>query len=87
MTPTTFSSLLSTPNTSFRIDFFSNALCDPSSFGEGQVFLGSMKVTTDGLGGVSFLAKVPFSGALVPVVTATATDVKTLDTSELSPCL
>ncbi len=80
-------SLQSTPNTSFRIDFFSNALCDPSSFGEGQEFLGSMKVTTDGLGNVTFLAKVPFSGASVPVVTATATDVKALDTSEFSPCI
>ena len=40
--------LNSVPNTMFRIEFFSSASCDLSGFGQGQTFIGSTMVTTDG---------------------------------------
>src|SRR5207248_2227652 len=46
--------LKSTPNTTFRLEFFANNLPDPSGFGEGRTFLGFTNVTTDGSGNVSF---------------------------------
>jgi hypothetical protein len=66
--------LNSTRNTTFTLEFFSNTACDPSGFGEGETFLGSTMVTTNGSGDASFT--VTFS-ATVPdghCITATATD-------------
>jgi hypothetical protein len=65
--------LNSRPNTAYRIEFFANDAADPSGFGEGQNFLGSADVTTDGVGNKAFDVSFPFTG-LVNVVTATATD-------------
>ncbi|MBA3650959.1 MAG: hypothetical protein H0W66_05645, partial [Chthoniobacterales bacterium] len=65
--------LNSRPNTAYRIEFFANDVADPSGFGEGQTFLGSADVTTDGVGNNAFDVSFPFAG-LVNVVTATATD-------------
>ena len=65
--------LNSTPNTTFTIEFFSNAVGDPSGFGEGQTFIGSTTVTTDGTCNASFT----FTGSVPSgqqVITATATD-------------
>jgi hypothetical protein len=59
----------------FTIQFFSNAKADPSGFGQGQTYLGSIAVTTDLSGNASFKAKL----AVVTVglaVSATATDPK-----------
>jgi CSLREA domain-containing protein len=71
--------LASAPNTTYRIEFFSNSACDQSGFGEGETFLSAISVTTDALGTASF--SVP-SGSNV---TATATDPQ-LNTSEFSAC-
>jgi hypothetical protein len=77
-------SLSSTPNSSFVVEFFSNAACDPSGFGEGQTYLGSTTVATDGSGNGNFTATLPaLSGC--QTVTATATDADG-NTSEFSPC-
>src|SRR5262249_46496569 len=38
--------LNSSPNRSFRIEFFSSPACDPTGFGEGQTLLGSVDVST-----------------------------------------
>lgn len=65
--------LNSRPNTTYQIEFFANDAADPSGFGEGQTFLGSADVTTDGVGNKAFDVSFPFTG-LVNVVTATATD-------------
>jgi titin len=73
-TTTVTGSLASTPNTTFTLEFFANDVCNPSGFGEGQQFLGSMSVTTDAGGNASFVAH--FSTA-VPhgrFISATATD-------------
>jgi hypothetical protein len=78
--------LNSTANNTFRLEFFSNNACDPSGNGEGERFLGSTDVTTDGSGNVSFGVSFP---AVVPVgqfVTATATDSNS-NTSEFSQCV
>ncbi len=66
--------LISTPGTDFRLEFFSNLAADPSGFGEGEVFLGAANVTTNGSGDAPFdidLTSVSVSpGAFI---TATAT--------------
>jgi hypothetical protein len=69
----------------YRLEFFANVFCDPSGHGEGQQFLASTMVDTDGAGNATF--SVPLSGGLVgPYLTATATDPGN-NTSEFSACL
>src|SRR5205085_2056434 len=76
--------LNSEPGTSFTIDFYSNGSCDPSGFGEGQTYLGSIQVTTD----INCTANFTFA-SLTPNgqsnITATATDPNG-NTSEFSSC-
>jgi CSLREA domain-containing protein/uncharacterized repeat protein (TIGR02543 family) len=43
----------STPDTTFRVEFFTNTTCDPSGHGEGESFLGFVDVTTDANGNAS----------------------------------
>ena len=78
-------SLASTPNIIYRIEFFSNAACDPSGNGEGQRFLGTVNITSAGDGNGGF--QVTFGTALPQgtPVTATATD-PAGNTSEFSKC-
>jgi hypothetical protein len=74
--------LSSTPRTRFRIEFFATPAGGRAD--QGQTFLGFLNVTPNGAGAVSFTA--PVAG--VPpgtVVTATATNRSTSDTSEFSP--
>ncbi len=66
--------LNSTPNTSFRLEFFDSPAADPSGFGEGRAFLGFVPaVVTGGAGDVTFGVNVPgdFSGTFI---TVTVTD-------------
>lgn len=76
----------STPNTEFRLEFFSNSACDGSGNGEGQTFIGSKTVTTGSNGQASFTFTPAASLAGLQSVTATATDSDN-NTSEFSPCL
>jgi hypothetical protein len=64
----------SAPNTTFRFEFFENGACDPSGYGEGEVYLGWATWTTDAAGNASFT--VFFDPPVPPghCVTATATD-------------
>ncbi|MCI0693191.1 T9SS type A sorting domain-containing protein [candidate division KSB1 bacterium] len=78
--------LNSTPNTTFRLEFFSNPACDPSNHGEGKKFLGSKKVTTDGSGNANFKASFDTKVAPGQLITATATDPSN-NTSEFSQCI
>ncbi|BFM39751.1 choice-of-anchor Q domain-containing protein [Synechocystis sp. LKSZ1] len=71
--------LNSTPNTTFRIEFFSNTNPDPSGYGEGQTFLNFISVTTDGSGNASFT----FDPSAASNITATAID-PSGNTSEFS---
>ena len=72
----------STPDTTFRIEFFASAGYGPGGSGEAQVDLGSLEVTTNASGQVGFA--VPFTApAGLPIITATATDPQG-NTSEVS---
>lgn len=78
--------LNSQPSKQYRIEFFANAVCGASGFGQGQTFIGAITVVTDGSGNAN-IGPVAFP---VPpgqsVITSTATDVATNDTSEFSQC-
>lgn len=75
--------LHSAPNTTYRIEFFSNASCDGSGNGEGQTYLGTTNATTNAAGDVTF----KFATAIPEgqSATATATD-SANNTSEFSAC-
>jgi len=71
----------------YRIQFFASPVCDPSGFGEGQVFLGQTFVLIQSH--ESCTATFTFSAPAVPsgwTITATATD-RDGNTSEFSKCI
>lgn len=73
---------------SYRIEFFTNATCSTSGFGEGEYFVGGIDVQANAAGHADFSADLPISG-LAPseFLTATATRIATGDTSEFSACV
>jgi hypothetical protein len=73
-----------TPNTSFRIEFFANQEADPSGYGQGERYIGSIDVKTDNNGIASFKAPLDALLAGEEFITATATNLATGDTSEFS---
>ena len=76
--------LNSAANSDFLLQFFANSACDDGGSGQGEVFLGSLPVSTDASGAASFT----FNFGALPgpsLVTATATDAAG-STSEFSPC-
>ncbi|MDD5542294.1 MAG: FG-GAP-like repeat-containing protein [Acidobacteriia bacterium] len=77
--------LNSTSNTTFSVDFFSNQVCDPSGYGEGQTFLGTANVTTDGSCNANLNVTLPTPVTPGFFLTATATD-PSGNTSEFSQC-
>ena len=81
--------LNSTPNTAFKIQFFSNDAHDPSGFGEGQTFIGSTTVVTDGACNASFTVSLPVTGPSGRFFTATAIspDNSTSEFSQAIPVL
>jgi hypothetical protein len=68
----------------FDIDFFANTVADGSGFGEGEIYIGTLSVSTDGTGNTPFSAS--FTGNYRPFfITATATrGGGPFDTSEFS---
>jgi CSLREA domain-containing protein/uncharacterized repeat protein (TIGR01451 family) len=78
-------SLHSTPSTEFDIDVFSSPACDASGHGEGQTYLGTFHVTTNGSGSGIFDEAIPVSTPLGQAVTTTAT-APNGSTSEFSIC-
>jgi CSLREA domain-containing protein len=81
-TTTIQGTLQSTASTSFPIDVFSNPVADPSGYGEGAVYLGTVNCLTDGLGKGSWSLVVAGNPANV---VATATGPSITGTSEFSP--
>ncbi|MCB0012938.1 MAG: right-handed parallel beta-helix repeat-containing protein, partial [Anaerolineales bacterium] len=78
--------LNSTPNTTFDIDFYLNSACDPSGYGEGEIYLQSTVVNTDADGvAVLTMALDPVDPG-TPFLTSTATD-PAGNTSEFSNCV
>ncbi len=78
--------LNSVASSTYRLEFFANAACDPSGYGEGKTFLGFQSVTTDGSGNASFNATLTALPPGQSVVTSTATD-SGGSTSEFSQCV
>src|SRR5262249_46197582 len=76
--------LNSTASRTFTIDFFASPACDATGNGEGQTYLGSTNVTTDGSGNASFTTTL--SVMSTGVATATATDANG-NSSEFSACV
>ena len=78
--------LNSTASGNYRLEFFANATCDASDYGEGKTYIGFQSVATDSSGNAGF--NVTFAALPVgqPVVTATATD-SFGNTSEFSACV
>jgi lysophospholipase L1-like esterase len=77
--------LNSVASSSFILDFYSNSTCDSSGFGEGQTYLGSGNVTTDGSNVGAFNITLPLATTIGQFLTATATDAQG-NTSEFSLC-
>ncbi|TAE20865.1 MAG: hypothetical protein EAZ93_22280 [Oscillatoriales cyanobacterium] len=78
----------STPNTTFRVEFFSNKVLDDSGlggggYGEGEKFLGFQNVTTDSSGNAAVAINLPLAVPIGQFITATATDANN-NTSEFS---
>jgi hypothetical protein len=82
-------SLNSVANKPYRVDLFSSPAADPSGFGEGQAWIGSVNVTTDATGNATFNQDFPGSLTVGSVVTATATGTGTggSGTSEFSAAI
>jgi hypothetical protein len=72
---------------SFTLEFFASSACDPSGFGQGEVFLGATSVATDAAGAAAFDVLLPAAVPLGWVVTATATLEPLGATSEFSACV
>lgn len=78
--------LNSTAVSTFRIEFFSNTMCDLSENGQGEVFLGATNVATNAACAANINVSI---GVAVPVgrfITATTTDAAN-NTSEFSNCI
>jgi hypothetical protein len=75
--------LNSIPNSTFQIDFYSNASVSLSGNGPGAHFVGTTPVNTDGNGNATINATFPVGLAAGRVITATATD-PSGNTSEFS---
>lgn len=75
------------PLNDYTIEFFASEICDDSGFGEGQMFLGGISVSTDAGGNTTFDVSL---AANVPdgwFITATATREPVGATSEFSACI
>ena len=76
--------LATEPDSTYRVEFFSSAICDPSGFGQGETFLGAATVHSNAAGIAAINATLPVS-ITDDFVSATATD-SLGNTSEFSPC-
>ncbi len=79
---TIIGTLSSTVTTTFDLDFYASIACDPSGYGEGQVYLGSDTVTTNGSGDANFVVTLGDASGYA-CFTATATNPDD-ETSEFS---
>jgi hypothetical protein len=76
--------LQSLANTTYTIQFFSNTTTTRTGYGQGAQPLGSVNVTTDGSGNAAIATTVGADLAKGILVTATATNLSSGDTSEFS---
>jgi hypothetical protein len=70
------------PETTYRVELFASAVSGPGGAGEAEDYLGSLEVTTNATGQVTFA--IPFTApAELPIITGTVTDPQG-NTSEVS---
>jgi CSLREA domain-containing protein len=74
------------PGDDFFMDLFLSPSCDPSGYGEGQVYIGSISIVVGGSGEAVF-DEVIDSHPLGQFVTAVAMNLETGDSSEFSNCV
>lgn len=75
--------LNSVPDATFTLDFYANTTLDASGNGQGKRYLGSLPLTTDAFGNVSFNTALAVATTPGEFLTATATD-SSGNTSEFS---
>lgn len=75
--------LHSTPSTTFTIELFANSAVEPLGFGEAETFLSRFLLTTDASGNATIAVTTPAVSA-GSTISATATNLTTGDTSEMS---
>ncbi len=61
------------PNTAYALEFFANDRVNPSGYGEGQYYLGTLTVVTNGSGSANFGAHLDTAVAAGQYISATAT--------------
>jgi hypothetical protein len=86
VTTTVTGTLNSNPSATFSLDFYASGSCDPVGNGEGQTYLGSTMVTTDGSCTAAINVVLPVPVAIGNVITATTTDALG-NTGEFSACI
>ena len=74
------------PITTYSVDIYRSEDCDPSGHGEGEQYVDTMQVTTDGTGHVAFDIDLVGVASSEDNITATATDLAG-NTSEFSNCV
>jgi large repetitive protein len=79
-------SLDSQPNTLFNVDLYRNDRCDPSRYGEGQQYLNTIQMTTDGFGQANIDINLDGMVSQGDRIASTATDPDG-NTSEFSNCV
>ncbi len=79
--------LNSEPLNDYTLEFFASPECDPSGFGQGQMFLGSTSVSTDAAGNAAFDVSLSATVQDGWVITSTATLEPIGSTSEFSACV
>lgn len=78
--------LNSTPDTTFKLEFFASPNCDAGGHGEGQTLIGSGNATTDSTGNANLSFTFNTSDLTGQSLSAIATD-PAGNTSEFSPCV
>ena len=79
-------SLDSTPETVFLVDVYASPDVDPTGYGEGKEFLGTITAITDSAGHAEFSAILPTPSSANAAITVTATDPEG-STSEFGPAI
>jgi hypothetical protein len=77
--------LNSKPSTMYRIEFFRNAVCDTSGYGQGKIYMGYTNVIVPVSGSVDFNVSFTTGPLAGQYISATATD-SSNNTSEFSAC-
>lgn len=79
--------LTSTPGHTYTLEYFDNQGCDANGVGEGATSLGTSTITTNASGHATIAVTLPAPSGANDVITATATDQASNETSQFSRCI